>query len=347
MNKKIICLIAAAVLMLCFTACTKSVNNNVTDNATVTENRENITDMQKVNLSGTVPDELEYIPDGYENPAREQGRLEKLTYDTWESFSYEQKSQKITKEAWVYLPYGYNAQNKYNIFYLSHGGWSNETTLMGTDTNPHYFKNVIDNAIQDGKIKPLIIVLPTYNNTSNDDSGNYSLALKLTNQFHNELVNDLIPAAESRYSTYAANTSKEGLKESRDHRGFGGFSMGSVSTWAVLVNSLDIVGYFMPLSGDNWEAEGGYNKAKSVADAVDKSGLNKDEYFIFAATGSDDIAYPNMNPQIEEMKKMDQFVYTSDFSKGNFYYLVADGKTHWWGYVRHYIYDALPYFFHE
>lgn len=124
MNKKIICLIAAAVLMLCFTACTKSVNNNVTDNATVTENRENITDMQKVNLSGTVPDELEYIPDGYENPAREQGRLEKLTYDTWESFSYEQKSQKITKEAWVYLPYGYNAQNKYNIFYLSHGGWS-------------------------------------------------------------------------------------------------------------------------------------------------------------------------------------------------------------------------------
>ena len=165
----------------------------------MTENRENITDMQKVNLSGKVPDELEYIPDGYENPAREQGRLEKLTYDTWESFSYEQKSQKITKEAWVYLPYGYNAQNKYNIFYLSHGGWSNETTLMGTDTNPHYFKNVIDNAIQDGKIKPLIIVLPTYNNTSNDDSGNYSLAIKLTNQFHNELVNDLIPAAESRY----------------------------------------------------------------------------------------------------------------------------------------------------
>lgn len=48
MNKKIICLIAAAVLMLCFTACTKYVNNNVTDNATVTENRENITDMQKL-----------------------------------------------------------------------------------------------------------------------------------------------------------------------------------------------------------------------------------------------------------------------------------------------------------
>ena len=46
------------------------------------------------------------------------------------------------------------------------------------------------------------------------------------------------------------------------------------------------------------------------------------------------------------------FTYTSDFSQGNFYFLVAnsnDGvkKTHWWGYARWYIMDALPYFFHE
>jgi len=27
--------------------------------------------------------------------------------------------------------------------------------------------------------------------------------------------------------------------------------------------------------------------------------------------------------------------------------MVAQGKEHWWGHVRHYIYDALPYFFHE
>ena len=103
-----------------------------------------------VSAWGTVPDELEYIPDGYENPATQQGTLNKLTYDTWESFSYEQKSNKITKEAWVYLPYGYTDEEEYNVFYLSHGGWSNETTLMGTDDNPKSFKNVIDNAIQDG-----------------------------------------------------------------------------------------------------------------------------------------------------------------------------------------------------
>ena len=71
------------------------------------------------------------------------------------------------------------------------------------------------------------------------------------------------------------------------------------------------------------------------------------KYFIFAATGSEDIAYPNMNPQIEEMKKMDQFIYTSDFSRVTLTTWWQKGKTHWWGYVRHYVYDALPYFFHE
>lgn len=340
MNKKIICLIAAAVLMLCFTACTKSVNNNVTDNATVTENRENITDMQKVNLSGTVPDELEYIPDGYENPAREQGRLEKLTYDTWESFSYEQKSQKITKEAWVYLPYGYNAQNKYNIFYLSHGGWSNETTLMGTDTNPHYFKNVIDNAIQDGKIKPLIIVLPTYNNTSNDDSGNYSLALKLTNQFHNELVNDLIPAAESRYSTYAANTSKEGLKESRDHRGVGGFSMGSVNTWNTFRYCLDYFRYFMPMSG-SYTTDGGY-----VADLVREQGYNSDDFFIFSASGTNDFAYSAFKAQITAMANNSggMFKFAKNESDGNLSFLEREGYSHDGKACDEYTYNGLRFF---
>lgn len=139
-------------------------------------------------LSGTVPEELEYIPEEYRQPSSHPGVLNKLTYQTWESFSYEEQTQELTKEAWIYLPYGYSEEQKYNVFYLSHGGWSNETTVMGTDRNPRDFKYVIDNAIKNGEIQPLIIVLPTYNNLSGSDSGDYSLALQLTDQFHNELV---------------------------------------------------------------------------------------------------------------------------------------------------------------
>ena len=109
---------------------------------------------------------------------------------------------------------------------MMHGGWGNETTTMGTADNPTEFKYIIDKAIAEGEIGPLIMVFPTYNNVSPDDSADHDLAVLLTRNYHNELINDLIPAVESRYSTYAESVSDEHLKASRDHRAFGGFSMG-------------------------------------------------------------------------------------------------------------------------
>lgn len=40
-----------------------------------------------------------------------------------------------------------------------------------------------------------------------------------------------ISRREDRYSTYAEGTSAQELTESRSHRAFAGFSMGSVTTW--------------------------------------------------------------------------------------------------------------------
>lgn len=310
MNKKMFIILVLTMIMLCVSAC------------------------------GTVPDELEYIPDGYENPATQQGTLNKLTYDTWESFSYEQKSNKITKEAWVYLPYGYTDEEEYNVFYLSHGGWSNETTLMGTDDNPKSFKNVIDNAIQDGNIKPLIIVLPTYNNTSENDSSDYSLAIQLTNQFHNELVNDLIPAVESKYSTYAKDTTPQGLKESRDHRGFGGFSMGSVNTWNTFRYCLDYFRYFMPMSG-SYTTDGEY-----MADLVRQQGYSAQDFFIFAASGTDDFAYSAFKAQIMAMANNSggMFKLAKNESEGNMSFLEREGYKHDAKATDEYTYNGLRFF---
>ncbi len=261
-------------------------------------------------------------PGNYFNQCSQKGKIIKETYNGING------SNTLN----VYLPYGYDSNKQYNIFYLMHGGGENENTIFSDDVK---LGQMLDNMIMNGELEPMIVVTPTFN--------------KCTAQtFYKEWRASVIPFVEGKYSTYAKSTSAADIAASRMHRAYGGFSMGSASTWAGLINSLDICAYWMPLSGDNWEASGsGYNKAKSVADAIDRSGLSKDQYFILAATGSEDIAYPNMNPQMEEMKKMSQFVYTSDFSKGNFYYLVAQGKTHWWGFVKHYIYDALPYFFHE
>lgn len=336
MNKKIFIILVLTMIMLCVSACGKTDNKEQSS----VNNTSNISNTQSANLSGTVPDELEYIPDGYENPATRQGTLNKLTYDTWESFSYEQKSNKITKEAWVYLPYGYTDEEEYNVFYLSHGGWSNETTLMGTDDNPKSFKNVIDNAIQDGNIKPLIIVLPTYNNTSENDSSDYSLAIQLTNQFHNELVNDLIPAVESKYSTYAKDTTPQGLKESRDHRGFGGFSMGSVNTWNTFRYCLDYFRYFMPMSG-SYTTDGEY-----MADLVRQQGYSSQDFFIFAASGTDDFAYSAFKAQIMAMANNSggMFKLAKNESEGNMSFLEREGYKHDAKATDEYTYNGLRFF---
>jgi len=264
------------------------------------------------------------MPGDYLNASANPGKIVKETY----------QGTTGTNTLYVYLPVGYDESQKYNIFYLLHGGGENENTLFFQDDT--MMQNIFDHMIENGDMEPMIIVTPTWNQTGAD-------------KFYTEFRDKVVPFVEGKYSTYAESTTIEGLQASRYHRAYGGFSMGSVSTWGVLCNNLDIVAYYMPLSGD-YRIDGlnsGYDKAKRIADAIDASGLEKNQYFIFCATGSEDIACPNMTPQVDEMKKMPQFEYSSDLSKGNFYYMVAPGKTHWWGYVRHYVYDVLPFFFHE
>ena len=60
--------------------------------------------------------------------------------------------------------------------------------------------------------------------------------------FHNDLRDKLIPHIEAKYTTYS----------SREHRAFGGFSLGAVTTWHQFIYCLDLFRYFLPMSGDCW-----------------------------------------------------------------------------------------------
>lgn len=237
----------------------------------------------------------------------------------------------------VYLPYGYDKNKKYNVFYFMHGMGDNENSLFYNDSGE--MQRVFDNMIKNGDIEPMIIVTPTFNKVSADTFYN-------AENFYKEFRESVVPFVEGKYSTYAASVSPADLAASRMHRAYGGFSMGSVSTWAVFENCVDIVGYFMPMSGaHHWGT--GNPDAGALARAVDRAGLKKNEYFIMSATGTDDFAYSVLGPQIESMKNLNQFEYTSDFSKGNFWFILANGGSHGWYYVRQYIYNCLPFFFRQ
>ncbi len=281
-------------------------------------------DLNMEKNTASFPDTLLEIPQGYWNPSDQPGQLQNLYYDTYESFSYAEKTQKLTKRAVIYLPYGYEETKEYPVFYLMHGGWSDETVYLGTPENPQHMKNVLDHGIANGEIAPMIVVCPTYNNTSPEDSGNYSLALQLTDNYHNELVNDLIPAVDSNYSTIA----------DRDHRAFCGFSMGSMTTWRTFQYCLEQFRYFMPSSG------GPAMSASDYANIIENAGYDWDDFFIFAASGTNDFAYSGFKRGIDTMAQTNPFRFADNELDGNLYYLESDGD-HSGYYAMLYFYNGL------
>jgi enterochelin esterase-like enzyme len=302
---------------------------------------ESVATVDPTTASGSVnpvPQELDIIPEAYYQPADQQGTLTDLYYDTYESFSYKEKTEPLQKHAVVYLPYGYSKDQKYDVFYLMHGGWGDENMTLGTPNSPSTFKNVIDHAIAAGEMRPLIIVCPTYNNTNENgrDSANFSLAMQLTENYPNELINDLIPAVEGTYSTYAASISNDDLVASRDHRGFGGFSMGSVATWRSFQYGLDYFRYFLPMSCGT-----SLNEEEIFAAA---EGHDPDEYFVFVMTGTDDFAYSYDKGRTDLMRTSPYFSDIDDNATGNFAFRVKEGYSHGGTAAMEYTYNGLVLF---
>jgi predicted peptidase len=283
-----------------------------------------------------IPQELAVIPEGFRSAAGQQGTLVELTYDTYESLTYGQQTQRLIKRAIVYLPYGYSDTNQYNVFYLMHGGWGDETRTLGTPGSPSDFKNVLDNAIAAGEIASLIVVCPTYNNTSPEDSGSFSLALTLTQNYHHELLNDLIPAVESSYSSYAEDVSPQGLRASRDHRGFGGFSMGAVATWRTFQHGLDSFRYFLPMSCGTSLDMGTILTAARDHDQA--------EYFVWVITGTEDFAFPYDEDRVGLMRASPYLIEGDTERQGNFAFRVKDGYAHDGAAAEEYTYNGLRRF---
>lgn len=280
---------------------------------------------------------MEYvpIPEEYRVPAAQQGRMESFVY----------RNADEEKQAWVYLPYGYDdSGDRYDIIYMMHGGSDNSTDYLGTDAEPNELKNAIDHLIENGEIRPLILVMPTFYPNGCDDVSVENSA-RLVKLFPKEFEEHLMPAVESKYRTYADTSDADGFRASRTHRAFGGFSMGGVTTWYMFLEHLDLISTFIPESGDCWYYErlGGRTYAEQTAkllcDTVKSKGYTAEDIRIFAATGSEDIAYPQLDAQIKAMKAVGD-VFRAD-GDANLTYIVGEGCTHWYAPVREYFFDIL------
>ena len=281
------------------------------------------------------------VPSSYKTSSDHPGTVTRLDYD---SKDYVGDGAAITKTAYVYTPYGYDEndeENRYNIVYLMHG-WGGHA---GEYFEYSSTKNMFDHLIENGEIPPVIIVSATFYN-ENSDTG-FSGSIAEFRQFHRDFEENLMPAVEGRFHTYAQSASDEDLKDSRDHRAFGGFSLGSVTTWLQFCYDTDYIRYFLPMSGSCWyygtygdfQIEGNVDFIEQL---VKDNDLERKGYFIYHAVGTQDAVKSQSIDMAEEM--LDR---SDVFTPEHYVFYQKKGGYHDFDAVQEYLYNALPLFFRD
>lgn len=130
-----------------------------------------------------------------------------------ELVEYKSTTVGTVRKATVYLPPKYSPSKKYPVLYLLHGIGGDELEwLLGGAPNI-----IMDNLYADGKAAEMIVVMPNGRAQENDRAeGNVYAGSAAFANFEYDLLNDLIPFIEGRYS----------VKKDKFHRAVAGLSMG-------------------------------------------------------------------------------------------------------------------------
>ena len=353
MVKCLISVILTVVLLLSACAAFADTSKEAIESGVWTEDftREN----EYLNHMTFYPTDEKYL--SYWQECAAPGTVEKLEYDTW-FYALDAKNgdalshtTPVTKVCYVYLPYGYDPAQKYDILYLMHGGGGDETNWFATIDNHNNAEvgqgtavHLLDNLIANGEAKPCIVVTPTFYTLKN--TRKYRSLGGEIEAFSHELA-DVMQAVESKYSTYAESTTREAFTASRDHRAFAGLSMGSMTTWTVaMVQNLDIFSWFGNMSAAvsaDPEANAAYfmDTLIPAIENAETNGWNINMQLNF--NGTTDMAFP---PHAEMHQMFLEYMKDHDFLQvgRNYDFVVSDGP-HSWDYWDLYLYDMMQVFF--
>ncbi len=165
------------------------------------------------------------IPSRYTRDCERGGTVEKFTY---QAHDYYHDGALYEKAAFVYLPYGYDPQNTYDLLILCHGIGGSEAE-WGLPSKPSRVKQIMDNLIDGGEIRPFIVVTPNGRAGKTDDYSSFY-------SFDRELRDDLLPSLQKAYAVDITD---------RNRCAMAGLSMGGMQTINLGIGScLDLFSAF-------------------------------------------------------------------------------------------------------
>ena len=149
-----------------------------------------------------------------------------IAHGTLAMVEYYSKTVGTERRMQVYTPPDYSPDKKYPVLYLLHGIGGDETEWQRY-APPSV---ILDNLLAAGKIVPMIVVMPNGRAQTNDRAeGDIFRAAPAFAHFENDLLHDVIPAIEARYSVFT----------NRESRALAGLSMGGGQSLNIGLAHLD------------------------------------------------------------------------------------------------------------
>jgi len=197
---------------------------------------------------------------------------------------YDSPNLNTQRMVYVYTPPGYETgKQKYPVLYLLHGNGQIEASWTWTGR-----ANVIlDNLLADGKIKPMVVVMPyghvqrEIKTTANPPAPVIGADMAAIEK---ELMTAVKPLVESKYRVLT----------DRRNRAIGGLSMGAAQSLTIGLHNIDHFAYIAAFSGAGNRAE--WEKA-------DPAMLNSKLKVLWLGCGTEDFAYPGVKGLEEVLSK--------------------------------------------
>lgn len=153
---------------------------------------------------------------------------ESIPHGSIDTITYSSTTIGVDRKALIYTPPGYSKKKKYPVLYLLHG--------IGGDHKEWFNQGqpqvILDNLYADGKLQPLIVVLPNGRAMKDDRAKGDIMApdkVQAFATFEKDLLDDLIPYVEKNYPVIA----------DREHRAIAGLSMGGGQSLNFGLGNLD------------------------------------------------------------------------------------------------------------